>query len=312
MSCFNLSYSPDLMLDDFAPDGPIADQAWASFEHTRAETRAEPPANALASSSAGPIQQAIYSYQQQSVVPETVNMNGQHTQATVSPSQLFQAPPRASKPLTNIPELNSKAESVVRKPTNSTKPSNATSLKLGSTTKKPIPIKSTSQQPSISKAAGTTTDSRPSGFELIKKEYLNGDAKYGWHGRFAGASLTPLDKLMGEVAPQPSTSEAKDGATTDAEAFQMLPPKITLNAVQVSELCQTLHKGMPSAYSKAWKQHPGGLRFFRYYLERAVKGLEASPQGSWLQAAYKLLDVRVSTPTSDGISNAGYSAYLSY
>ena len=295
-------------MDNFAPDVAMADQAWASFDHNRAE----PPANALASSSAGPIQQAIYSYQQQSAIPEGVDPNGPYTPATVSPSQLFQAPPRASKPLTDVPELNPRAELIVRKPANPIKLPNAASPQLGSTTKKPTPIKSTSQQPSASKAAGATNESRPSGFELIKKEYLNGDAKYGWHGRFAGASLTPLDKLMSEVAPQPSTSEIKKGATTDAEAFEMSPPKITLNAVQVSELCQTLYKGMPSAYSKAWKQHPGGLRFFRHYLERAVKGLEASPQGSWLQAAYKLLDVRILILTNNGNSHPDYYARFSY
>jgi len=276
------------MMDDFESGGATSDQAWTSFEHTRAESSA----NSLASSSAGPIQQAIYSYQQQSVIPESVNLNGQHAQATVSPSQLFQAPPSAFKPVTDIQGPKLKAEPDVRVSMNSPKISNAASLRLGASAKKPTPIRSTSQQPSTVKAAATAAESRPSGFETIKKEYLNGDAKYGWHARFAGASVTPLDKLMSEVAPQPIKSEAKEGATTDAEAFELSPPKITLNAVQVSELCQTLHKGIPSAYSKAWKQHPGGLRFFRHYLERAVKGLEASPQGSWLQAAYKLLDVR--------------------
>ena len=64
-----------------------------------------------------------------------------------------------------------------------------------------------------------------------------------------------------------------------------------MTAAQAAEFASLAYSGIPTAYTRAWQDHDGGLKLLSSLLHRAVEGLRTSPTGKWVEASYKLVDV---------------------
>lgn len=128
-------------------------------------------------------------------------------------------------------------------------------------------------------------------FALLKKEYLNGDSKYGLHGQFGNASPNPLDMFTSHVSPQVVGDKKVEETTTDQEDHEFSPPKMILSALELEETARKFRKAMSTSYAKAWKTHAGGLRFIAYYMKMAAEKLTTDPNGPWASALKALLEV---------------------
>lgn len=201
--------------------------------------------------------------------------NGNGIHATVSPAQLFRAPPRVA-PTSRLSPVAGAAPSVVKKeprarkasmpikgePVQKAGPSSAARL-----APKREPSSASSSPPvSVKKEITEIT-----GFDKIKKDYLNPNAKYGWHGRFEEGKPNPLDELTKAISEK----------------------KIDMTAAQATEFASLASLGIPSLYTRNWKTHDKGLNLLSSLLTKAVDGLTAAPTSKWGEASYKLIDVSI-------------------
>jgi hypothetical protein len=227
------------------------------------------PSAASVSTSMITPQQALYSYRQQIAPIETSQERIRQSHTTISPSQLFNA-------------ASTKAVQKEVKPRTTVKPAKSVATVKREITPQPTtkskPLSIKHQKPDLS-------------FDYIQKEFLSGDTKYGWHGRFDGSRDTPIDKLTSFISPQTIGSIQLTDSSTDIAEHKIGPPSVRLDPLQLAVLCQGLVKGMPSAYVRAWKTHQGGLRMFALYLKEANQGLLEDPSGPWLAATQALLKV---------------------